>query len=273
MKKKSDNNYRGKHNRQEGIPRNSPAVKPGSESEGMRLNKYVAQCGICSRRQAADYVKQGLIEVNRKVIREPGYQMQPGDIVAYKGKPIKAEARKVYYLMNKPKNTITTLSDDRGRKTVMDLVKNRIKERVFPVGRLDRATTGLLVLTNDGALAQKMMHPSHEMRKVYHVQLDRDVKKEDLEKIRQTLHLEDGPAPVDAVTPLEDKGPRWVTIELHIGRNRIVRRIFEHLGYEVYRLDRVYLGGLTKKGLPRGFVRPLNKREILMIKHFSSKQG
>jgi 23S rRNA pseudouridine2605 synthase len=251
----------------------SARVQENSEEEGMRLNKYVAHCGVCSRRQAADHVKNGLVTVNREVVKEPFYQVQPGDIVAFKDEVIRPEIRKVYFLMNKPKNTITTVSDDRGRRTVMDIIKNRVKERVFPVGRLDRATTGLLLLTNDGDLAQKMMHPSYVIKKIYHVHLDKPVDPEHIKAIRKGITLEDGPVPVDEVNYLEDKpGNQDVGITLHIGRNRIVRRTFEHFGYQVEKLDRVYLGGLTKKDLPRGFVRPLKRQEIIMLKHFTGKK-
>ena len=235
----------------------------------MRLNKYVAHSGICSRRQAAEYVKEGLVSVNGEVVREPGYQVEKGDEIRYKGKLIKPEENFVYLLMNKPKNVITTVSDDRGRKTVMNLLKGKIEERIFPVGRLDRDTTGLLLLTNDGDLAKKLTHPSHNVKKVYHVVLDKPVTEQDLTKIYQGLELEDGKALVDGVAHVQGKPKSEVGIEIHIGRNRIVRRIFEHLGYQVVRLDRVYMGGLTKKDLPRGRWRHLTQQEVIMLKHFT----
>lgn len=250
----------------------SEKVKENSEEVGMRLNKYVAHCGVCSRRQAADHIKNGLVEVNEKTVLEPFYQVQVGDIISFKGTPIRPEIRKVYFLMNKPKNTITTTSDEKGRKTVMDIIKSKVPERVFPVGRLDRMTTGLLLLTNDGDLAQKMMHPSYSMKKIYHVHLDQPVASQDIEAIRKGFVLDDGHVQVDEVGYLEGMpGKRDVGVTIHIGRNRIVRRIFEHFGYQVERLDRVYLGGLTKKDLPRGFVRPLKQQEVIMLKHFSGK--
>ena len=250
----------------------SEKVKENSEEVGMRLNKYVAHCGVCSRRQAADHIKNGFVEVNEKTVLEPFYQVQVGDIISFKGTPIKPEIRKVYFLMNKPKNTITTTSDEKGRKTVMDIIKSKVPERVFPVGRLDRMTTGLLLLTNDGDLAQKMMHPSYSMKKIYHVHLDQPVASQDIEAIRKGFVLDDGHVQVDEVGYLEGMpGKRDVGVTIHIGRNRIVRRIFEHFGYQVERLDRVYLGGLTKKDLPRGFVRPLKQQEVIMLKHFSGK--
>ncbi|KGE87735.1 pseudouridine synthase [Phaeodactylibacter xiamenensis] len=268
------NNSRKKPNRSfSQNPRPAKPAKPGPvhekpEVEGMRLNKYVAHSGICSRRQAADHVKNGLVTVNGEVERSPGYQVQEGDEIRFKGELIQPEERKVYLLLNKPRGYITTTSDDRGRKTVLDLVSDKVPERIFPVGRLDRETTGLLLLTNDGDLAKKLAHPSHEIKKFYQVTLDKNVTPEHIEAIRQGLELEDGPTPVDGVDYLRGGKKNEVGIEIHIGRNRIVRRIFEHLGYEVKRLDRSYYAGLTKKDLPRGFSRHLTEREIIMLKHF-----
>lgn len=239
------------------------------DGEGMRLNKYIAHCGICSRRQAAEYVKDGLVSVNGQVMSEPGYLVQKGDSVHFKGKEVKPEGRKVYILMNKPKGYITTLSDERGRDTVMDLLKGKVKERVFPVGRLDRATTGLLVLTNDGELAKKLSHPSHKVKKVYQATLDKPLAAADLDLIRKGLELEDGPVKVDGVDYVQGGSKNEIGIEIHLGRNRIVRRIFEHLGYDVKRLDRLYYAGLTKKDLPRGFWRHLSEKEVIMLKHFT----
>lgn len=250
----------------------SVKVKEGSEEEGMRLNKYVAHCGVCSRRQAADEVKAGQVMVNDKVVLEPFYQVAAGDVVKYKGKVIKPEAKKVYYLLNKPNNYITTTSDEKGRRTVMDIVKKKVKERVFPVGRLDRQTTGLLLFTNDGDLSLKMTHPSYEMSKVYNVGLDKPITEEHFKAIREGFELEDGPVMVDSLHVRPQHGPQDLVIELHIGRNRIVRRIFAHFGYTVEKLDRVYLGGLTKKDLPRGYIRPLSEQEVIMLKHFSKKK-
>lgn len=247
-------------------------IESGTPQEGfpMRLNKFVAYCGLCSRRQAVEYIKEGLVRVNGAVVTEPGTLVQQTDKVLYKDAEIKPEGKKVYLLLNKPKNVITTLKDEKGRKTVMDLIKNRENLRIFPVGRLDRATTGLLVLTNDGDLAKKLSHPSHKVKKIYEVGLDRNVDARDLVKIREGLKLEDGPAPVNWVEYIKDKPKSEVAIEIVIGRNRIVRRIFEHLGYTVKKLDRVYYGGLTKKDLPRGFSRNLTDKEIMMLKHFTS---
>jgi len=236
--------------------------------EDIRLNKYVAHCGICSRRKADVHIKKGVIKVNGKVVNEPGSRISPKDEVRFNDKIIKPEVRRIYVLMNKPKGTITTSSDDKGRKTVMDLIGTDVKERIFPVGRLDRETTGLLVFTNDGDLAKKLSHPSYNVKKIYHVVLDKPVTKNDLVKIRAGLKLEDGVAEVDGIDYARNKGKNEVGIEIHIGKNRIVRRIFEHLGYEVVKLDRMYYGGLTKKDLPRGRYKFLDEKEIIMLKHF-----
>ena len=203
------------------------------------------------------------------MVKEPFYLVQDFDEVVYNDKVLKQETNKVYLLMNKPKNTITSLSDEKGRKTVMDLIKKDIPERIFPVGRLDFPTTGLLLITNDGDLAKKLAHPSHKVKKFYEVNLDKDITPQDLDKIRKGLTLEDGFAPVIGVDFVRGKTKRDVGIEIHIGRNRIVRRIFAHLGYTVEKLDRTYYAGLTKKDLPRGRYRNLKKQEIIMLKHFT----
>ncbi|NNF34944.1 MAG: rRNA pseudouridine synthase [Saprospiraceae bacterium] len=234
----------------------------------MRLNKFIAHSGVCSRRKAADLVKAGEIEVNGKVEINPAVEVSSEDVVTYKGKVLKPEQRKVYILLNKPKNTVTTLKDEKGRRTVMDILRNKVKERIYPVGRLDRATTGLLLLTNDGDLAKKLSHPSHKVKKYYHVVLDKDVSEEHLEQIKKGLQLEDGLAIVDEADYIKGKGKAEVGLEIHIGKNRIVRRIFEHLGYRVIKLDRTYYAGLTKKDLPRGWHRLLTKQEVIMLKHF-----
>jgi len=235
----------------------------------MRLNRYVAHCGIAARRKCDEFIKDGLVKVNGKVIIEPGFRVKDSDKVSFKGKKIQPITNRVYVLMNKPKNVITTTNDEKGRKTVMDIVKSKVKERVYPVGRLDRNTTGLLLLTNDGDLAKKLSHPSYEVKKIYHVQLDKLVSLEHISQIRKGLKLDDGLAPVDKVSHLKGKEKNLVGIEIHIGRNRIVRRIFESLGYVVVKLDRVYYAGLTKKDLPRGWFRELSEKEIIMVKHFN----
>lgn len=234
----------------------------------MRLNKYIAHAGICSRRKAADFVKAGHVKVNGKVEVNPAYEVAKKDQIQFDDKLVKIEKKKVYILMNKPKNTLTTVSDDRGRRTVLDIISKRVTQRVYPVGRLDRNTTGLLLLTNDGDLAKKLMHPSHGVKKIYHIFLDRKLAPSDLDKIHRGIELEDGVAEVDSVKYISDAPKSEVLIELHSGKNRIIRRIFEHLDYSVSRLDRIYLGGLTKKDIPRGWFRPLTEKEVIMLKHF-----
>ena len=243
--------------------------KPDNNEDTMRLNRYVAHCGIASRRKCDEFIKDGLVKVNGKVILEPGFRVKEKDKVTFKGKKISPVKNMVYIIMNKPKNVITTTNDEKGRKTVMDIVASKVKERVYPIGRLDRNTTGLLLLTNDGDLAMKLSHPSYEVKKIYHVVLDKEVTMDHISQIRKGLKLEDGLAPVDKVSHLKGKEKNFVGIEIHIGRNRIVRRIFESLGYVVVKLDRVYYAGLTKKDLPRGWFRELSEKEVIMVKHFN----
>jgi len=234
----------------------------------IRFNKYIAHAGICSRRKAAELIKDGQVKLNGKVHDNPATLIGPDDQIHYKGKLVKLEQKKVYLLLNKPKNVITTLSDERGRKTVMDIVGGKVKERIYPVGRLDRATTGLLLLTNDGDLAKKLSHPSHQIKKIYQVELNKEVKEKQRQAILDGLTLEDGLAIVDKLDFIDNEPKTKLGIEIHMGKNRIIRRIFEHLGFEVVKLDRVYYAGLTKKDLPRGWSRFLSKREIIMLKHF-----
>ena len=238
--------------------------------EPYRLNKYIAHSGVCSRRKAAELVKNGEITVNDKINKDPSYLVQEDDRVSYKGKKLRLERKKIYILMNKPKNVVTTTSDERARKTVMDILENKVKERIYPVGRLDRNTTGLLLITNDGDLATKLSHPKHGVRKRYHVILDKPVTEDHLKLIKKGLTLDDGKAVVDDIDWIIGSDNSEIGIEIHIGKNRIVRRIFEHLGYHVEKLDRVYYGGLTKKDLPRGWFRHLKPKEIIMLKHFKS---
>ncbi len=234
----------------------------------MPLNKYLAHSGVCSRREAANEVKAGKVRVNDTIETNPAYKVADSDVVYYNDKKLKLQKGMVYILLNKPKDFITTNDDPQGRKTVMDLVASSGEERLFPVGRLDRNTTGLLLMTNDGDLTQKLAHPSFKVKKIYQVTTDKPVTKADFDKILNGLELEDGKATVDALAYLEKKNE--LGIEIHIGRNRIVRRIFESLGYEVEKLDRVMYGPLTKKNLPRGKWRYLNEREIVLLKHFKS---
>ncbi|MBT8191189.1 MAG: rRNA pseudouridine synthase [Saprospiraceae bacterium] len=234
-----------------------------------RLNKFIAHAGVCSRRKAAELVKSGYIKVNGEVETNPAIEVTRNDKVEYLGKAIKPIENKVYLLLNKPKNVITTMDDERGRKTVWDIVKSKVSVKIFPVGRLDRNTTGLLLLTNDGDLTQKLSHPRTKVKKIYQVVLDKPVTEKHMESIKEGLVLEDGKADVDEISYILDKPANYVGIELHSGKNRIIRRIFEHLGYEVTSLDRVYFAGLTKKDLPRGWSRFLRQREVIMLKHFT----
>ncbi|WP_201977805.1 pseudouridine synthase [Hymenobacter rubidus] len=231
-----------------------------------RLNRYIANAGICSRREADALIAAGEIKVNGEVVTEMGYKVQPEDTVQY-GKTNLNREKAVYVLLNKPKDFITTTEDPEGRRTVMDLVAGASKERIFPVGRLDRNTTGLLLFTNDGEVAQKLSHPSHKNKKIYQVELSQPLAEDDLRKISEGLELEDGKAVVDDVAVVAGNA-HFVGIEIHIGRNRIVRRIFEHLGYEVVALDRVQYAGLTKKDLPRGKWRFLSEQEVIRLKYF-----
>ena len=235
-------------------------------TEELRLNRYIANAGICSRREADALIAAGEIRVNGEVITEMGYKVQPTDTVQY-GKTNLNREKLVYVLLNKPKDFITTTDDPEGRKTVMDLVATASKERIFPVGRLDRNTTGLLLFTNDGEVAQKLSHPSHKNKKIYQVELNQPLTTEHLAQITAGVELEDGKAEVDDVAVVAGN-PHFVGVELHIGRNRIVRRIFEHLGYDVVALDRVQYAGLTKKDLPRGKWRFLSEQEVIRLKYF-----
>ncbi len=233
----------------------------------MRLNKYLAHAGVASRRKADELIREGLVKVNGKVIREMGHRVQPDDKVSFEGRLLRPE-KKVYVLLNKPKDFISSVKDEKGRKTVLDLVRKATRERIYPVGRLDRNTTGLLLLTNDGDLAKKLSHPSHKVSKVYLARLDRPLLREDFQRIVKGVVLEEGVARVDELAFPEPSDKSQVGIELHIGWNRVVRRIFEELGYEVKHLDRVLFAGLTKKNLPRGKWRHLSEREVLHLKHF-----
>ncbi|GAA3937812.1 pseudouridine synthase [Hymenobacter algoricola] len=236
------------------------------KSDSVRLNRYIANAGICSRRDADELIAAGEIKVNGEVVTEMGYQVQPTDTVQY-GKTNLNREKQVYVLLNKPKDFITTTEDPEGRKTVMDLVATASRERIFPVGRLDRNTTGLLLFTNDGEVAQKLSHPSHKNKKIYQAELNLPLTEEHLRQISEGLELEDGKADVDDVAIVAGNA-HFVGIELHLGRNRIVRRIFEHLGYEVVALDRVQYAGLTKKDLPRGKWRFLTEKEVIRLKYF-----
>lgn len=237
-----------------------------SENKDIRLNRFIANAGICSRRDADNYITAGSVTINNQPVTTLGYRVKPTDVVRFDGKIISAE-KKEYILLNKPKGFITTTSDEKGRHTVMELVANATTSKILPVGRLDRATTGLLLFTNDGDLTKKLTHPSHGVRKIYHVILDRKLELADFHKIAKGIHLEDGFISVDEVSYVEGAPRNEIGIKIHSGRNRIVRRIFEHLGYVVEKLDRVSFAGLTKKDLPRGHWRRLTEQEIINLKN------
>jgi 23S rRNA pseudouridine2605 synthase len=251
--------------------RGSATASVVTTGEQLPLNKYVAHSGICSRRDAADLIRKGKVSVNGKVVTEPGTKVVATDTIKFDGKKLTISRNFVYILLNKPKDYITTTDDPQGRKTVLDLIRQATPERVYPVGRLDRNTSGVLLLTNDGDLAQKLAHPSHEIKKIYHVTLDKALTKADFDKIiNGEVTLEDGVAHVDVLAYADPKDKTQIGIEIHSGRNRIVRRIFENLGYDVRGLDRVTYAGLTKKDVQRGKWRFLSEKEIRVLKYLNS---
>ena len=248
------------HNRPK-KPKKPQVVEP----EFIRLNRYIAKSGICSRRQADEYIQKGLVTVNDKVVTEMGVKVGKNDVIKYKGKRLVGE-KSVYYIMNKPKNYITSAKDPQGRPTVMMLFKDNIKERIYPVGRLDRNTTGILLFTNDGNLTKKLTHPKSKVSKTYVVTLDKPVTKNEIITISEGIELEDGKILPDAVYYFNNNSKDKIVIELHSGKNRIVRRIFESLNFEVKTLDRIDFAGLTKKDLKRGQWRQLEIKEIGFLK-------
>ncbi|PVD52624.1 rRNA pseudouridine synthase [Terrimonas sp.] len=260
---------------------NLPAGRQGQKSkisnDEMPLNKFIAWSGVCARREAADIVKAGKVTVNGKLVTEPPFRVSQADTIKVNGKKISLQKNLVYILLNKPKDYITTTDDPEGRKTVMDLVKGATTERVFPVGRLDRNTTGVLLLTNDGEVAQRLTHPKYEVKKIYEVRLDKPVTKQQLDTIASGITLEDGFIQPDSVAYADTKDRSVIGIEIHSGKNRIVRRIFEHLGFDVKNLDRVMYGIFTKKNVDRGKWRFLTEKEIRLLKHlntsFSNKKS
>lgn len=265
------NFYKGKIAPEDPTLKDNTPKKPTYASKGLvRLNKYISNAGICSRRDADKLIEAGSVTVNGKVVTQMGYLVQEGDVVNYGGETLRSEAKR-YFLLNKPKGYITTTDDPQERQTVMELIDGACKERIYPVGRLDRATTGLLLFTNDGEMAKRLTHPSSNVYKVYQVELDKPVTREDMRSMLEGIELEDGPIKVDDVQyamtmdrPGIDK--RIVGVQLHSGRNRIVRRIFESMGYTVHKLDRTVFAGLTKKDLPRGRYRELTEREVNFLK-------
>lgn len=255
---------------------NSPAKASQTKTvteEVMPLNKYLAHCGICSRRDAVKLISDATVKVNGVVATEPGYKVLPTDEVVYNNKKVFVTKNLVYILLNKPKDYITTTDDPQGRKTVLQLIQKATDQRVYPIGRLDRNTSGVLMLTNDGDLTQKLSHPSYEIKKIYEVKLDKILSKGDFEKILDGLVLEDGKILVDSIAYADSKDKSIIGIEIHSGRNRIVRRIFEHLGYDVKALDRVMYAGLTKKNVERGKWRYLSEKEIRLLKYMNASKN
>jgi 23S rRNA pseudouridine2605 synthase len=271
-----ENNKKGKRPsvKQQGFQKRnrSDAGKRSKEERGtelIRLNKFLANAGVCSRREADKLIESGVVKVNGKVVTELGTKVSPTDKVQYGGETLRKEKNR-YVLLNKPKGFITTSDDPFNRRTVMTLVEKACKERLYPVGRLDRNTLGLLLFTNDGEMAKKLTHPKHGVKKIYHVFLDKPLTKNDLIQIGNGLELEDGVIRPDKIAYIEGEQDRkQLGIELHSGRNRIVRRIFEHLGYKVVKLDRVFFAGLTKKDLPRGKWRHLTEKEVSILQRLS----
>jgi len=245
-----------------------PKIERVQKAEQMPLNKYIAHSGVCSRRDAVDLIKGGKVKVNNLLITEPGHKISENDVVAVGGKKIHPVKNLVYILLNKPKDYLTTTDDPQQRKTVLDLIKNATQERVYPVGRLDRNTSGVLLFTNDGDLSQKLTHPSNEIKKVYAVTLDKPLAKNHFDEILKGVPLEDGIVNVDVLAYTDNADKTQIGIELHSGRNRIVRRIFEHFGYDVKNLDRVIFAGLTKKNVQRGKWRFLTEKEVRDLKYF-----
>ena len=234
-------------------------------NEPIRLNKFLSNAGVCSRREADEFIQEGVVQVNGQIVTELGTKITRQDTVLFKDQPVQIES-KVYIVLNKPKNCVTTSDDPQERLTVMDLVKNACQERIYPVGRLDRNTTGVLLLTNDGDLASKLTHPKYLKKKIYHVHLDKNLTKADMEQIAAGIQLDDGEIQADAISYTDDFKKDEVGIEIHSGKNRIVRRIFESLGYKVVELDRVFFAGLTKKGLRRGEWRYLTEQEVNFLR-------
>lgn len=255
--------------------KSSPAEKSktvATSNTSMPLNKFLAHCGVCSRRDAVALIADGKVKINGKIATEPGYKVQPADEIVYNGKKLFVTKNLVYILLNKPKDYLTTTDDPQGRKTVLQLIEKATTERVYPIGRLDRNTSGVLLLTNDGDLTQKLSHPSYEVKKIYEVKLDKALTKADFEKIVAGLILEDGPVHVDSLAYADSKDRSVIGIEIHSGRNRIVRRIFEHLGYDVKGLDRVMYAGLTKKNVERSKWRYLSEKEIRLLKYLNASK-
>jgi 23S rRNA pseudouridine2605 synthase len=249
------------------------AANDNNPSGVMPLNKFMAHCGVCSRRDAVSLINEKKVKVNGNIATEPGYKVQPTDEVIFNGKKLFVTKNLVYILLNKPKDYITTTDDPQGRKTVLQLIQKATTERVYPIGRLDRNTSGVLLLTNDGDLTQKLSHPSYEIKKIYEVKLDKVLTKGDFDKILKGVTLEDGVANVDSLAYADTKDKSIIGIEIHSGRNRIVRRIFESLGYDVKGLDRVMYADLTKKNVERSKWRYLSEKEIRLLKYMNNSKN
>ena len=262
VRRSADYDPNAKYSKKKQIEYKEQFVDP---NEPIRLNKFLANAGVCSRREADEFITAGVVSVNGEVVTELGTKIKRGDEVKFHDQTVSIE-RKIYVLLNKPKDTVTTSDDPQARRTVMDLVKGACDERIYPVGRLDRNTTGVLLLTNDGDLASKLTHPKYLKKKIYHVHLDKNLTKADMEQIAAGVQLDDGEIHADAISYTDDFKKDDVGIEIHSGKNRIVRRIFESLGYKVMKLDRVYFAGLTKKGLRRGEWRYLTEQEVNFLR-------
>ena len=262
VRRSADYDPNAKYSKKKQIEYKEQFVDP---NEPIRLNKFLANAGVCSRREADEFITAGVVSVNGEVVTELGTKIKRGDEVKFHDQTVSIE-RKIYVLLNKPKDTVTTSDDPQARRTVMDLVKGACNERIYPVGRLDRNTTGVLLLTNDGDLASKLTHPKYLKKKIYHVHLDKNLTKADMEQIAAGIQLDDGEIHADAISYTDDVKKDDVGIEIHSGKNRIVRRILESLGYKVMKLDRVYFAGLTKKGLRRGEWRYLTEQEVNFLR-------
>jgi 23S rRNA pseudouridine2605 synthase len=247
----------------------APAYPDVVFEKPVRLNRFIANTGLCSRREADEHIKNGFIKVNGELVTEMGKKVNPDDEVCFKDKAL-SNQRKIYLLLNKPKGFVTSVDEPNGKKIVMDLVRSACKERIYPVGRLDKMTTGVLLFTNDGDLSLKLTHPSNRMRKVYQASLDKPLTDEDLEKLAQGIDLEDGPIACDSIAHTDPEDKKQIGVEIHSGKNRIVRRMFESVGYKVLKLDRVYFAGLTRKGLKRGKWRFLSPEEVAFLKMMPS---
>ena len=270
FQKKSDGDWKQKKNYSRDYEADDYNKAYFKDDEGIRLNRYIANAGVCSRRDAEQYITAGVISINGKIVTELATKVHYGDVVKFNNAPLMPE-RKTYILLNKPKDCVTTTDDPHAEKTVMDIIGDASKHRVYPVGRLDRSTTGLLLLTNDGDLAEHLCHPRYNKQKIYQVTLDRNVSPEDIEKILSGIELEDGMANADEIEYSNPEDKSEVGVVIHSGRNRIVRRMFEALNYKVKKLDRVYYAGLTKKNLPRGKWRFLTDKEVAMLKRGTYK--